>query len=110
MQKLVIEIDGNEAADIDAAASQFIDEMTASNCEVRPEHAKGVRDGGALLLSIAVLGGAASVAQIATTIHTLSRKKNVQIIVVSHDGQRLPISEVEAPADLIKVIESAVAK
>ena len=89
---VTIEIKGTDSAVVDDATSTLLEELSGAGVDVSSAQTSGERDGGIVALSIAILGGAASVAQVAATIHALSRKKEVQFIVIDASGSANVVS------------------
>lgn len=108
MKTVTVEITGSDSARVDEATSELLDRLKQFGVDVKPAFASGERDGGIVAISFALLGGAASIAQVASTIHSMRRKPAVHVIVVDATGRRTAIADVDQPADLEKIIGETV--
>jgi hypothetical protein len=91
MKNVWFELDSDDTSNIDDAASYVLEEFRKVGADILPAEAKGQRDGGALMIGIAIVGGAASLAQIVSTIHTVTQKPRVKVIVIDEKGKRIPL-------------------
>lgn len=110
MSSVTIEVTGEHTQVVDEATSALLDQLAEANIEVKPAQTSGERDGGIVALAIAIAGGAASIAQVASTIHAMSRKKEVQIVVIDRSGARTPINPSDESDEIQAIIEEVSAQ
>ena len=107
MSNLAIEVTGDSSAAVDEATSAMFAELSGSGVKIRPSQTSGERDGGIIALAFAILGGAASIAQVASTVHTMARRKDVQIIVIDSSGNRTQIAASLSTEEVRALVEKA---
>ncbi|WP_428699361.1 hypothetical protein [Stappia sp.] len=111
MSIVTIEVAGENSTVVDEVTSTLLEQFERDGVGVKPPQTSGERDGGIIALVIAIAGGAASIAQVASTIHAMSKKKEVQIVIVDRSGTRTsldPAKEFEEVQTLIREASSNV--
>ena len=104
MNSITIEITGENSATVDKATSALLGQFAETEVEVTPAQTSSERDGGIIALAIAIAGGAASIAQVASTIHAVSRKKDVQIVIIDRSGARIAVNSSEQTEEIQALI------
>lgn len=106
-ERFKIKVLGEDSASEDYVVSELLKQLPEQNVEVHPATEDGKRDGGALLLTLGLLGGAASIATVVSTIHSISAEKSVKIIILNADGSQVDLDQIGDEASMKAAIEKA---